>query len=103
MSETKVVEVNEEQLDESEVMALRREKLSSMREQGFHFPNHFRRDAYASVLLAAYDNKDKETLAEMAISVAVSGRIMLKRVMGKASFIHIQDKTGRIQAYIKGS
>lgn len=103
MSETKVERPNEDQLDESEVMALRREKLTSLREQGFHFPNHFRRDAYASDLLDAYNDKDKETLAEMNVEVNVSGRIMLKRVMGKASFIHIQDSSGRIQAYVKGN
>ncbi len=102
MSEIKSID-SSEVLDESEVMALRREKLAHLREEGFQFPNHFRRNHYARELLSQHNATDKEQLAIENVSVSVSGRIMLKRVMGKASFIHIQDKTGRIQAYIKGS
>lgn len=102
MSETKA-DSTETQLDESEVMALRREKLKGLREEGFQFPNHFRRDAYAIDITNDFDGLDKEALAEKSVEVSISGRVMLKRVMGKASFIHVQDKTGRIQAYVKGA
>lgn len=98
MSETPVQEV---ELDESEVIALRREKLKTLRKEGFGFPNDFRRDALASDLIDEYDDKDNDALEALGKTVAVSGRIMLKRVMGKASFIHLQDKSGRIQIYVK--
>lgn len=98
MSETPVQEV---ELDENEVIALRREKLKGLREEGFTFPNQFKRNALAKDVLDAYDDKENEALEALDKSVSVSGRIMLKRVMGKASFIHLQDKSGRIQIYVK--
>jgi lysyl-tRNA synthetase, class II len=87
-------------LDESEVMHLRREKLTQLREQGFKFPNQFRRSDLASSLHQNFDDKDNERLESLEKRVSISGRIMLKRVMGKASFITLQDSSGRIQAYI---
>lgn len=92
-----------EALDESEVMSLRREKLVALRKSGFNFPNHFRRTIDAKTLHQKYDEQDKESLEQLDKTFAVSGRIMLKRVMGKASFISIQDQTARIQCYIKKS
>lgn len=92
-----------ETLDESEVIHLRREKLKQLREDGFNFPNQFRRDSFANDLLEAYQTEDKEALENIDKTFAVAGRIMLRRVMGKASFIHIQDPTGRIQCYLKQS
>lgn len=89
-----------EELDTNELIALRREKLHRLRDKGQAYPTHFRRDAYAADLMTAYhdaDDKQLETLPE----VAVSGRIMTRRLMGKASFTHIQDMTGRIQLYIR--
>ena len=88
--------------DESELLAIRRAKLTEMREQGNAFPNDFRRDSLASELHEAHGEKSKEELAEAeAIPVKVAGRIMLRRVMGKASFITIQDMSGRIQLYVR--
>ncbi|MCE5181636.1 MAG: lysine--tRNA ligase [Betaproteobacteria bacterium] len=86
--------------DENQLIAERREKLNKLREQGIAFPNDFDRKDVASDLHAAHDAKDKEALEADKIGVAVAGRMMLKRVMGKASFATIQDMSGRIQLYI---
>ncbi|MDP3562794.1 MAG: lysine--tRNA ligase [Legionellaceae bacterium] len=93
--------VVEEQLDESEVYQIRKQKLASLRAQGFDFPNQFRRTDLAADLSNQYAKFSKEELAEQSISVAVAGRIVLRRVMGKASFVHIQDVSGRIQIYVR--
>lgn len=86
--------------DESVVIQIRQQKLAELRDKGFAFPNDFRRDALAGELLAQYGQEDNETLKPKNIQVAVAGRMMLRRVMGKASFCHLQDVTGRIQVYI---
>ncbi|KTC67997.1 lysine tRNA synthetase [Legionella birminghamensis] len=93
--------MTEEHLDESTVYQIRKQKLESLRGEGFSFPNQFRRQYLAANLLMQYENLDKESLASQAIHVTVAGRIMLRRVMGKASFFHIQDVSGRIQVYIR--
>ena len=87
--------------DENKLIAERRNKLKTLREQGNAFPNDFRRDSLAADLLAAYGDLDNEALAEKNIRVAIAGRMMAKRVMGKASFAHAQDMSGRIQLYIQ--
>ncbi|MDF7675288.1 lysine--tRNA ligase [Neisseriaceae bacterium ESL0693] len=93
-------EATAEQLDENQIMANRREKLTAIRAERMAFPNDFRRDAFAGDLHQQYESLDKEALADKAIQVKVAGRMMLKRHMGKASFATIQDMTGRIQLYI---
>jgi lysyl-tRNA synthetase class 2 len=93
----------EEQLDESEVYHIRKQKLVELREQGFSFPNTFRREHLAADLLKQYSEAEKEQLAAQKVKVAVAGRIMLRRIMGKASFFHIQDVSGRIQVYIRAN
>ncbi|WGE34751.1 lysine--tRNA ligase [Actinobacillus genomosp. 1] len=93
-------EVEHQELDLNGEMLARREKLAKLREQGNPFPNTFRRDAYAEKLHAQYDEVEGEALKEQDIQVKVAGRIMLKRVMGKASFFTIQDVSGQIQLYI---
>ncbi|MFC3908485.1 lysine--tRNA ligase [Legionella dresdenensis] len=93
--------MTEEYLDESEVYQIRKQKLADLREQGFNFPNQFRRKYLADSLTQQYGDSDKESLANQHIQVAVAGRIVLRRVMGKASFFHIQDVSGRIQVYIR--
>lgn len=93
--------IEEEQLDESEVYKIRQEKLAEMRKNGFNFPNHFRQKDKAQDLLNGYAEKEKEALAELNVNVSVAGRIVLRRVMGKASFFHIQDVSGRIQVYLR--
>ena len=86
---------------DSDLIAQRRVKLQALREQGTAFPNDFRRDALAAELHAAHDGKDNDTLEIDAIPVKVAGRMMGRRVMGKASFAHLQDMSGRIQLYVR--
>jgi len=87
--------------DENQLIKLRREKLAAIREQGVAFPNDFKQENDAAALQAAFDDKDKAWLEENPHKVRVAGRIMLKRVMGKASFITISDSTGRLQLYVQ--
>lgn len=89
-------------LDESEVYQIRKQKLTELRNDGFNFPNAFRRE-HLAVELQEYEAIDKETLATKAVHVAVAGRIILRRIMGKASFFHIQDVSGRLQIYIRAN
>ncbi len=85
--------------DENQLIALRREKLGEMRNAGVAFPNTFKREFYAENLQAEYADKEKSWFEDNAVRVSVAGRMMLKRVMGKASFITISDMSGRIQVY----
>ena len=89
--------------EENKLIAQRRQKLDAMREQGNAFPNDFRRDALAKDLHAQYDALDKEALEEKGVRVAVAGRMMAKRVMGKASFCQVQDMSGRMQFFLQGA
>lgn len=87
--------------DENHVIAERREKLNQLREaETAAFPNDFKPQHQAGALHAEFDALDKETLDPQENPACVAGRIMLKRVMGKASFITIQDVSGRIQLYV---
>jgi lysyl-tRNA synthetase class 2 len=86
--------------DENQVIAERRAKLAALRASGNAYPNDFRRDAMASDLHAAHDGEDNAALDAASIRVAVAGRMMLKRVMGKACFATLQDMSGRIQLYV---
>jgi lysyl-tRNA synthetase class 2 len=88
------------QLEENQIIAERREKLKQLREKGTAFPNDFDRTHLADSLHAAYDEKTHDELEAGEVEVSVAGRMMLKRVMGKASFATIQDMSGRIQLYI---
>jgi lysyl-tRNA synthetase, class II len=92
-----------EHLDESEVYHIRKQKLAELRSGGFNFPNEFRREHLATDLLNEYAELEKETLAQQQVKVSVAGRIVLRRIMGKASFFHIQDVSGRIQVYIRAN
>ncbi|MBF6618362.1 MAG: lysine--tRNA ligase [Candidimonas sp.] len=87
-------------IDENHLIAERRGKLGKLRAEGVAYPNDFRPDAQAADLHASYGEQDKEALAELATPVKVAGRMMLKRVMGKASFATLQDSTGRIQVFL---
>lgn len=93
--------MTEEYLDESEVYQIRKQKLAELREQGFNYPNRFERQHLAQELIKQYAKESKEELAAKRIKVKVAGRIVLRRIMGKASFFHIQDMTGRIQIYVR--
>lgn len=89
-----------EQADQYE---LRLAKLAALRKEGNPYPNTFRRDAIAADLHKAYGAMDAQALEAEPKPVKIAGRIMLRRLMGKASFIHIQDMSGRIQAYVRES
>ncbi|HKO89426.1 MAG TPA: lysine--tRNA ligase [Burkholderiales bacterium] len=86
--------------DENQIVSERRAKLKALREKGQPFPNDFSREHCAADLHNAYGEMSKEALEGHAYHVKVAGRMMLKRVMGKASFATIQDGSGRVQAYI---
>ncbi|MRD47712.1 lysine--tRNA ligase [Caenimonas koreensis DSM 17982] len=93
-------------VDENQLIAERREKLKGLREaqvagKGVAFPNDFKPSHRSAPLLAEHDAKTPEALEAAAIPASVAGRMMLKRVMGKASFATIQDATGRFQLYIQ--
>ncbi len=87
-------------VDENQIIAERRGKLAALRTQGQAFPNDFRRDALAADLHARFGARTNEELEPLGIVVTVAGRMLLKRVMGKASFATIQDMSGRLQLYI---
>jgi lysyl-tRNA synthetase class 2 len=87
--------------DENALIAERRAKLARLREAGVAFPNDFRRDALAADLHATYQGRSDESLAANPVRVRVAGRMMFKRLMGKASFAKLQDSSGQIQAYLQ--
>jgi lysyl-tRNA synthetase, class II len=87
--------------EENEIIRHRREKLAVLRAVGGSFPNDFRRTAMAAELQARYGDMQKEELQSLGIEVAIAGRVMLRRVMGKASFFTVQDGSGRIQCYVR--
>lgn len=87
--------------DEHKLIAERRAKLNTMREQGVAFPNDFRRNVTAAELHAKYADKDNDFFDAQPIHVSVAGRMMAKRVMGKASFVQLLDMSGRIQLFLQ--
>ena len=87
--------------DENKLIAERRTKLALLRAAGNPFPNNFRRGDYAADILAAHDSKADEVLVTEATAVCVAGRMLFKRVMGKASFAKLQDPTGQIQLFLQ--
>ena len=90
--------------DENQIIAERRSKLAELRRTGYAFPNTFRRNQLAFGLYQQFGELSKEKLEELPdVVVKVAGRMVLKRVMGKASFATIQDMSGRIQLYISDS
>ncbi|MDN2664357.1 lysine--tRNA ligase [Psychromonas sp. 14N.309.X.WAT.B.A12] len=88
------------QVELSEILAQRLTKLDAMREKGQAFPNDFRRENISDDLHKLYDAKSKEELEELAVEVSVAGRMMTRRIMGKASFATIQDMGGQVQVYV---
>ena len=95
MTESEMLEDTNEQIEQ------RRSKLQRIREQRNPFPNAFRRNQLAKNLHDNWGNEDTETLERNAVQVNVAGRMMTRRLMGKASFVHLQDVSGKIQLYIK--
>ena len=87
--------------DENNLFEVRKEKLKKLREQGKDYPNTFRRNELAKELIKEYSDLSKDDLENTSISVKVAGRIMLRRLMGKASFTTIQDMSAQIQLYLR--
>jgi lysyl-tRNA synthetase class 2 len=86
--------------DENDIIRTRREKLERWRATPDAYANDFRRQALSAELTDRYAESDKPALAEASVTTSVAGRIMLKRVMGKASFITLSDVAGQIQCYL---
>jgi lysyl-tRNA synthetase class 2 len=87
--------------DENALIARRRSKLQALREAGNAFPNDFRRNAIAGELHAEYDDRDNDFFEADPVRVKVAGRMMAKRIMGKAAFTQLQDMSGRIQLFLQ--
>eukprot|EP00095_Tigriopus_kingsejongensis_P002002 maker-scaffold2672_size13418-snap-gene-0.0 protein:Tk02002 transcript:maker-scaffold2672_size13418-snap-gene-0.0-mRNA-1 annotation:"lysyl-trna synthetase" len=90
-----------EAVDENKLIAQRREKLNEWRETNNAYPNDFKRSHLSNALVKSYDGHEKEWFDDNVIEVKLAGRLMSKRIMGKASFAHIQDQSGRIQMYVQ--
>lgn len=86
--------------EERDILTTRKAKMQSWQAAVGTYPNEFRRQDLAADLLARHVEDDKAALAEAQVATAVAGRIMLRRVMGKASFITLQDVSGQIQCYL---
>lgn len=99
MSERETRGANEA-IDFNDELRNRREKLAALRQQGVAFPNDFRRDHTSDQLHEEFDAKDNQELESLNIEVSVAGRMMTRRIMGKASFVTLQDVGGRIQLYV---
>jgi lysyl-tRNA synthetase class 2 len=93
--------MSDKSTDENFLIAERRRKLEALREVGNAYPNDFRRTAFSVELHNAGEGLDEAALDAKAIRARVAGRMMAKRVMGKASFAQLQDDTGRIQLYLQ--
>ena len=100
MSKNSESNVPPSEQDEERLVAERRAKLAAMRELGVAFPNDFRRNVVAGEVHAEYGEKDQASLEASPVRVRLAGRMMTRRVMGKASFCHVQDMSGRMQLYI---
>jgi lysyl-tRNA synthetase class 2 len=87
--------------DENKLIAERRTKLAAIRAKGVAFPNDFRRSALAAELHARFAGVDAAAVEAAAVTVKVSGRMMLRRIMGKASFATIQDPSGDLQFFLQ--
>jgi lysyl-tRNA synthetase class 2 len=98
---TTETEIENSTQDLNEQLLQRKHKLKALRDKGNAFPNDFRRDNLAAKIHAEYDALEAATLEAAHHPVQVAGRIMMRRLMGKASFVHIQDMSGKIQLYIR--
>ncbi len=87
--------------NDNDLVTQRRQQLHAMRATVPAFPNNFKRDALAADLQAKYEGKTKEALEQTPVMVAIAGRMMTRRIMGKAAFAHIQDMSGQIQIYVR--
>ncbi|MBK4775696.1 lysine--tRNA ligase [Candidatus Pantoea edessiphila] len=101
MVEKTHISKNENNIKLNAELKLRREKLNILRKNGtIAFPNDFRRDSTSDQLHSKYDHISAQELKKLDIKINVAGRIITKRILGKASFITLQDFGGRIQLYV---
>jgi lysyl-tRNA synthetase class 2 len=92
--------------DENKLIAERREKLRGLRAKGNAYPNDFRVDAFAGDLQVEFADANRwtaDTLGDNGRRVRVAGRMLARRIMGKASFVQIQDMSGKIQLFLQES
>jgi len=89
--------------EDNKLVEERRAKLKALREQGFAYPNDFGREHLAADLQSRYGKHDHSALEASPVKVTIGGRIVLKRVMGKASFATIRDASGAIQIFVSDS
>ena len=87
--------------NESDVVGHRRRKLAALRDVGGAYPNAFRREDTATDLHTRHGDAAKDALEAASVRAVVAGRVMLRRVMGKASFLTLEDPSGRIQCYLR--
>ncbi|MBU6145785.1 MAG: lysine--tRNA ligase [Paenibacillaceae bacterium] len=87
---------------DSELLAIRKEKLNMLRERGIDpFGARFEKTHQCAIVMQEYAQSDHATLEQLSVHVALAGRIMQRRQMGKATFCHVQDATGRLQVYVR--
>lgn len=91
---------NNQEIEANEQITQRKHKLQQIRQQRLAFPNTFKRNNLAKDIHEQHTAKTQEILAQENNKVCLAGRIMMRRLMGKASFVHIQDMSGRIQLYL---
>jgi len=87
--------------DDNKLIAQRREKLAELRQGGVAFPNDFRRNTLVQALHEQYGEEDGATIETRQVRVKAAGRLMAKRLMGKASFTQMQDMSGRMQVFLQ--
>ena len=95
---------SEQDISENSQIIERKNKLKLLRDKGIAYPNDFSINNWAQDLINKYNNNSSEeldALPDEQKNIKVAGRIMLRRIMGKAAFFHIQDMTGKIQVYIR--
>lgn len=100
VTDNDTLDIAELEREQNEQISRRKQKLAQLRQRGSAFPNDFKPDALALDLHDEFDALPSESFEDKAISVKVAGRMMLRRIMGKASFVTLQDRSGRIQLYI---
>lgn len=103
MNKENVTETVAPIVDENEQIAQRKTKLNALREAGNAYPNDFRPTHFCRALHHPYDSWTTEQLQQEPLAVIVAGRIMTRRLMGKASFLHLRDMTGQIQVYLRAN
>jgi len=85
----------------NELIEERKAKLQKLRAEGWSYPNRFRRDSLAGEIHQYYGALSEDDLQERSPKASIAGRILLKRVMGKAAFVTLQDMSGKLQVYIR--